>query len=261
MAVVVGCGSTERTGATGKFRPVAAGRLTVATAFFPAPGFWEGVPDAPTGGFEWDLARALATHFHLSSVSVVKVAFGDLVAGRLGGADLALSELSPTADRRKILQFSTPYVVAPPGVVVRPGTKTPDLAAIRELRWVVVKGSTLTRLVNESVRPHQHPLEVDGRSQAVEAIDTNAADAMLLDLPVGLALARSAPQRYVVGAQLSAPEGLSAALPAGSKNLEAVDTAIRAFVADGTIDKLSTRWLGAKLSAGDDHLVLIRTEE
>jgi len=50
-------------------------------------------------------------------------------------------------------------------------------------------------------------------------------------------------------------------LPDGSKNLEAVDTAIHHFLADGTIDRLSTRWLGAKLSNGDENLPLIRTEQ
>jgi ABC-type amino acid transport substrate-binding protein len=73
-------------------------------------------------------------------------------------------------------------------------------------------------------------------------------------------LARATPDRYHVGAQLSGSEGLAAALPRGSANLEAVDTAIRAFLADGTIDKLSVRWLGAHLSAGDESLPLIRTE-
>jgi polar amino acid transport system substrate-binding protein len=233
--------------------------LTVATAFFPAPGFWEGQPDEPTGGFEWDLSVALAHRFGLASVKVVPVSFGDLTAGRLHGADLALSELTPTAEREKVLDFTTPYLVAPPGVVVRPGTSTPDLAALRSLRWVTLNGSTLTSIVLNVVRPDHHPLEVAGRPQALEAIDTGTSDAMLLDLPVALALARSTPDKYKVSAQLQGSEGLAAALRRGSSNFEAVDTAIRAFSADGTIDKLSARWLGANLSTGDQTLPLIRT--
>src|SRR3954454_15953976 len=105
MAVVAGCGSASRTGATGKFTPAHADTLTVATAFFPAPGFWEGRPEAPTGGFEWELAEALAHRFGLRRVAVVPVAFADLVSGHLNGADLALSELTPTAEREKDLEF------------------------------------------------------------------------------------------------------------------------------------------------------------
>ena len=261
VAALAGCSSGARTGATGRFTPAHAGRLTVATAFFPAPGFWEGQPSAPTGGFEWDLARALAHRFGLGTVDVVTVPFGELVSGHLGGADLGVSELTPSSERQKVLDFSTPYLVAPPGVVVRPGTSTPDLAALRQLQWVAVKGSTLTRVVNEQVRPERPTIEVDGRSQALDAIDRGSAQAMLLDLPVGLALAKAVPTQFNLTAQLSGTEGLAVALPDGSKNLAAVDTAIHAFLADGTIDRLSSRWLGAKLSAGDDKLPLIRTEQ
>ena len=69
---------------------------------------------------------------------MVPVPFGDLVGGDLAGADLALSELTPTDEREEVLDFSTPYLVAPPGVLARPGTEAADLAALRKLRWVVV---------------------------------------------------------------------------------------------------------------------------
>jgi len=232
----------------------------VATAFFPSPGFWEGVPEAPTGGLEWELAELLARRFGLASVTVVPVTFGDLVTGHLGGADLALSQLTPTAKRNEALDFSTPSLVAPPGVLVRPGTSVRDLAGLRQLRWVTVGGSTLTDIVNDQVRPEQRALDVASRPDALDAIDSGRAEVMLLDLPVALALAKSEPDRYAVAAQLAGDEGLAVALPDGSANRAAVDTAIRSFMADGTIDRLSRRWLGAELSTGDDNLPLIRTQ-
>src|SRR5437764_14202927 len=104
LAIVAGaCGSSGRTGSSGTFTPAHKGTLTVATAFFPAPGFWEGVPSGPSGGFEWELAGQLAKRFGVASVAVVPVPFGDLVAGHLGGADLALSELTPTSEREKVI--------------------------------------------------------------------------------------------------------------------------------------------------------------
>src|SRR5205823_2640573 len=79
---------------------------------------------------ERDLAHALAKRFDLGSVVVVPVGFAALVGGDLNGADLALSELTPTGEREKVLDFSTPYLVAPPSVVVRPGGAVRDLAAL-----------------------------------------------------------------------------------------------------------------------------------
>jgi polar amino acid transport system substrate-binding protein len=232
----------------------------VATAFFPAPGFWEGGTGAPSGGFEWNLALALAHRFGLAKVSVVAPSFGALISGDLHGADLALSELTPTAARTKVLDFSTPYLAAPPVVIVRPGTRTPDLAALRQLRWVALKGSTLTGIVNNQVRPVHRVLEVAARSEALQAIATGESQAMLLDLPVGLALERAMPGQFEVSGQLEGTEGLAAALPKGSTNFDAVDSAIRAFLADGTIDGLSKKWFGVELGAGDERIPLIRTQ-
>ena len=60
----------------------------------------------------------------------------------------------------------------------------------------------------------------------------------MLDLPVAFAYAREAPRSYAVAAQLPSEDMLAAALPKGSENLEAVDSAMRAFSADGTIERL-----------------------
>src|SRR3954468_11029331 len=87
----------DRGAAGSTFEPVKSGVLTVATAFLPAPGFWEGTP--PTDGFEAGLADALAERLGLDRVEVVQVSFTDIVEGRLGGADIALSQITPTHER------------------------------------------------------------------------------------------------------------------------------------------------------------------
>src|SRR5262245_29806160 len=101
-----GC-ALQHSAAGAAFRPAAPGVLTVATAFLPAPGFWEGSP--PTRGFEAGLAAALAHRLGLRRVKVVQVPFAEIVGGNLGGADLALSQLTPTQEREKNVDFTTPY--------------------------------------------------------------------------------------------------------------------------------------------------------
>lgn len=231
--------------------------LAVATAFLPAPGFWEGDPAAPSGGFEQGLAAALAERLGLGRVRVVQVPFARIAAGDLGGADLALAQMTPTGERERVADFTTPYLAAQPGVLVRAGVEAADLSDLQELRWVISRVSTLTPIVRGRVRPNDPPLEVVDRAEALAALRAGHADALLLDLPVALGLARAEPEAFAVIAQLGGGEGLAAVLPDGSRNLEVVDSAIRALAADGTIDGLVSRWLGRS----SEDVPLIRTDD
>jgi polar amino acid transport system substrate-binding protein len=216
--------------------------LRVATAFLPAPGFWEGRP--PTKGFEAQLALALAHRLGLERVALVQVPFAQIVQGHLRGADIAISQLTPTDARRKHVDFTDAYLTSPPGVLLRHGADAVDVHELQQLRWVVSSASTLTPIVMHQIRPAQDPLVVVDRTQALGVLRSGRADALLLDLPVALGLARAQPQRFHVPAQLDGEEDLAAELPKGSRNDEVVDSAIRALIADGTIHRLATRWLG-----------------
>jgi polar amino acid transport system substrate-binding protein len=251
VLAAAGCGGGE--GAAGSsFKPAKANVLTVATAFLPAPGFWEGNP--PDAGFEERLADALAKKLGLERVTVKQVPFASLTSGDLRGADLALSQLTPTKKRENVLAFTTPYLTAPPGILARAAVHATDAAGLRELRWVVSSTSTLTPSVVDRIRPIHPPLVVEDRTKALDVLSSGRADALLLDLPVALGLAHSKPSLFHVLGQLSGSEGLAVALPHGSSNLEIVDSTIRRFQADGTIDDLGTRWLGK--SAEDVPLIL-----
>lgn len=228
--------------------------LTVATAFLHAPGFWEGTP--PASGFEADLARALAHRLGLERVELVHESFGAIVSGKLGRADLALSQLTPTRAREHVLDFTSPYLEAPPGVLARTGVEAMDVKGLRDLRWVQSSLSTLTPILDERIRPTDAPVVVQDRTEALDVLRAGRADALLLDLPVALGLAHADPQRYHVIGQLDGDNALAAALPNGSGNFEVVDTAIRALVADGTVARLAKRWLGQSGSG----VPLIRTE-
>src|SRR3954452_5744748 len=175
-------------GATGApFSPARPSVLTVATAFLPAPGFWRGNP--PTKGFEAALASALAHRLGLGRVAVVQVPFAALVTGQLHGADIALSQLTPTDKRERSLDFTWPYLTAPAGVLARRGVAADDVQELRGLRWVVSRTSTLTSIVRSDIRPSSAPIEVEDRTGALRVLSSGRADALLLDLPVALGLA------------------------------------------------------------------------
>lgn len=225
------------------------GTLTVATEKVPSAGFWLGTPEHPTGGFEYELARALAGHFGIDRVEVRTVPFGKMTAGDLAGADIGLRQLTPTPEREENLNFSIPYLSAPPAALTRPGTRIPDLKTAQELAWAVPGGTTLVDTLKDRVRPDRVRVGPD-RGAVVGMVLDGQADAALFDLPVAMALARASGGVLEVAAQFRGDEALAAALPKDTDDLEAVNSAIRSLTSDGTISELAETWLGEPLQAG-----------
>ncbi|MGN9913759.1 transporter substrate-binding domain-containing protein [Phytohabitans sp. LJ34] len=232
--LLAGCGAAAP--AAGDFRPATKGELRVATATVPLPGFWE-----EPGGFEYELARALADRFDLR-LRVVRVPFERIVSGDLGGADLALSQVTATPDRERALDFSQPYLAATPAGLAH--SAIPDLAAARDTRWAVKRGTTLAAVLAGFVRPGTPPALTADEPAALTLLAAGAVDAVLLDMPVALVIANRSSGSLRVAVRVDTDDSLAVALPDGSANREAVDSAIRALTDDGTIDRLTKRWLG-----------------
>lgn len=243
--LLLGCEDLPE-GVSGEFKPSKEGVLTVATDHLPQPGFWEG-KEVPKGGFEWALAEALADRLGLDSVEVVPMDFAGIVAGELDGADLAMSQITPTREREEVLDFSTPYLSANPAALVLAGTSVKDVKEARELAWAVQEGTTLVEVMEEKINPQTEPLLLAEQGEVVEALRAGEVDAALLDLPVALAYASRSDGELEVAAQVSTDEALAVALPEGSGNREAVDSALRSLINEGEVGKFAERWLGIGL--------------
>jgi polar amino acid transport system substrate-binding protein len=254
---VAGCAGIGS--ASGTFRPIHRGVLTVVTQPLPTVGFWNGTDARPTGGLEYGIARDLAHRFGLRLV-VRTEPFSRIVAGHLDGADLALSLITPTSTREQVLDFSSPYINAAPALLVSAGISVPDLQTAQGLRWAVESDTTLQSTIADVIQPYQPPLLFDDRQGVLAALRSGRANATLFDLPAAEAIANSDP-KLVVAAQLADTEQIAAALPDGSQNVQAVSSALRALLADGTIDDLAQRWLGISLSDSEADVPLLRTNE
>jgi polar amino acid transport system substrate-binding protein len=254
---VCGCGSISAS--AGDFKAAHPDVLTVATAAVPSAGFWEGTPTHPTGGFEYELAREMAKRFGLGRVRIKIVHFHRLVAGHLGGADLGIDLITPTGERERMLEFSTPYLKSAPTVVVPSGTEVPDLASAQELRWGAVHSTTFVEAIADSIVPEAPTRLFDGQRELLAALRDGRVEAALFDLPLAVAIADSSEGALEAVAQLPEREALSVAMPKGSPNRQAVDSAIRAFTADGTIEDLLTEWVGSDATEAESAIPLLHT--
>ncbi len=256
LVLTAGCGSIDNS--AGSFVAARPGVLTVATSAVPSPGFWEGTPSHPTGGFEYELAREMAKRFGLDAVKVRIVHFHRIVRGRLDGADLALDLITPTAARERHLSFSTAYLKTAPTVLVRSGTDVADLKTAQELRWGAIRSTTFVGDIETNIAPEAPPRLFDGQQEVLAALREGKIEATLLDLPLAVAVANQSEGELEAAAKLPEEEPLAVGLPPGSPNRQAVDSAIRAFQTDGTIERLLREWVGPE-AAEDEQIPLLHT--
>ncbi len=257
--LMTGCGTLTTSPAAGTFTPRTRGVLTVVTTDIPSPGFWEGTAAHVTGGFEFELAKMMAKRFGLKSVRVETESFSRIVKGRLDGADLALDLITPTAERARSLTFSAPYLDAPPTMVVRSDTSVPDLTSAQALRWGAVRGSTFVGIIDNLIDPADPVHIYDDTAVMLQALKDRQIDAVLLDMPFAVVIADRSRGRLQVASQLPGSETIAAALPKSSGNWQAVDSAVRAFTADGTIDRLLRVWVGADAANAESSIPLLHT--
>jgi len=232
VTAVAGCGG-------GSFDAVTADVLTVASSEVPAAGFWEGRDaDHVTGGFEHDLARALADELGLERVVVVERPFDDLVGGSASGFDIALAQISITPGRSRRLDLSRSYLTTPVAVVGRAGAdEVPDLASARELRWGVGRATTEADLVEDRIRPDDDAEVYDDAGDALRGVLDGEVDVVAVDFVRGLAEVDAEPGLAML-AQVNDPQHYGALVDGGADDLSAVDSALRALEADGTLDDL-----------------------
>jgi polar amino acid transport system substrate-binding protein len=147
-------GNCAVTGAKGSvaLTPAVAGQLTVEVNL-PAPGFWNGdTPEAIKDGFEYCLAAEIAHRAGLDKVAVVNVAWDALVAGQTKNFDFAMSQISITDERKKVVDFSTPYFASDIGILAKKGLAV-DGGKMKSLRIGVQQATTGADFVDQQLKP------------------------------------------------------------------------------------------------------------
>ena len=244
---LAGCGNDDG-GSTSPW--VTADTLTVGTNL-PAPGFWNGDdPTSITGGYEYGIAQELARRLGLTKgVKVENVSFDALVAGQAKGFDIALSQVTITDDRRKVVDFSVPYFASDQGVLVNKGTAVPGLAAARNLQWGVQQSTTGQSFLDDVVKPTKETRVYGETTQAFTALQAGQIDAVLLDTAIVLEQAAQPGSPFEVAGQFATGEAYGAVLAKGSPNLAVVDQHLTAMRDDGTLSRLSAQYLTPRFGA------------
>ena len=128
------------------------GVLTVGTEQLAAPWYIGSTPDTVTSGFEYDVAKALASRLHVPAVRVVLRPLVTLLSGDDCGCDLMLSEVLVTDARARDADLTEPYLTVDQAVLVRQGVTMSTVDEGRAYRW----GVALEQLCRPRRDQHAH---------------------------------------------------------------------------------------------------------
>ena len=259
LATLAACASgTAGSSSSPKSDYVTAGKLTVATgdpAFFPYV-----IDDKPQSGkgFESAVVYAIADKLGFAKKDVVWVrsTFDEGIAPGAKDYDLNIQQYSISADRKKKVDFSSAYYSTPQAIITIKGSKAEKVDTVAGFKGLLIgaaTGTTSFDTVEKVVAPTAGVQAFNSNDDAVLALKSGQIDALVVDLPTAFYLTGAELDNGVLLGQLPAADGISdqwgIVLTKGSPLTAKVSTAIDALKSDGTLDTITSTWLGADAGA------------
>jgi polar amino acid transport system substrate-binding protein len=241
-------GNCELSGEKGSIpiaEPAIAGQLTVEVSL-PAPVWWNGdTPESIKDGMEYCMAAEIAWRAGYDKMELINVGWDPLVTGQTSGFDLAMSQISITDERKKVVDFSVPYFYSDIGVLARPDTPV-DEKNIREMTVGVQQATTGAAFAMDTLKLDSGKVQVyPDQGDMFTALTAGQIDAALTDTSIVLAQeAKSAGKNVVVG-QYKTGETYGAIYQKGGTNNATIDKIIQSMIDDGTMAKLGDKYLAA----------------
>ncbi|MBO0870286.1 MAG: amino acid ABC transporter substrate-binding protein [Micromonosporaceae bacterium] len=241
-----------------QLKTIAAGKLTVATdnPAYP-PWFVDNKPQNGQG-FESAVAYAVATKLGYANDSVVwtRVGFNAAIQPGPKSFDFDINEFSITEDRKKAVDFSTPYYDVTQAVVALKSSKIAGartVAALKGAKLGAQVGTTSYTAITQSIKPTAAPQVYNTNDDAVKALQNGQIDGLVVDLPTAFYVTSAQVDNSVIVGQLPQPPGtpeqFGLVLDKGSAVTACVSQAVDALRADGTLTNLAKQWLAGSAGA------------
>lgn len=231
------CGSSSTSGVEAI---KSKGKLVVATSPDYAPFEFQTLVDGKNKivGSDMDLAQAIAddlgVELEISSMSFDNV----LTSLQAGKADLAISGLAVTEERKAAFDFSESYYDNEISILVRKADldKYTSLDSFDGVSVAAQKGSVPESMVKEQL-PKANLISLQNMGEAINELQSGKVDAVNLDEPVALSYATQNEDLAIakVALKSSQNDGNAVAMVKGNTELkEAVDKVIEKLKKDGT---------------------------
>lgn len=248
-ALALSACSSGGTTTTHGLQTVTPGKLTIATGQ-PAYTPWVLHNDPSSGqGFEAAVAYAVAKQlgFSRSQVKWTRTTFDSAIAPGPKNFDFNIQQFSITSQRKKAVDFSSPYYTTTQAIVTDKGSAAYDvtsIAGLKKLRIGVPEGTTSYTVLQKEVGGT--PAVYNSEDDAVLALKSGQIDAIAVDLPTAFYIASSELKGGKVIGQFPDTAGgdqFGLVLEKNSPETAKVSAAVDALRTNGTLAALTKKWL------------------
>ncbi|TKI03347.1 transporter substrate-binding domain-containing protein [Martelella alba] len=196
-------------------------------------------------GFDMDLAQALSARLG-RPFDYTDMDFKAMVPSVMSGrADMILSAIYITDERKKVVDFTDPYFSA--GLVVlvkKDNAQITHLADLAGKRVAVQVGTKSVAVLSDNY-PTVQRMEVEKNEEMFNALESGRADAVVTGKPAALLYAKTRGTAKVLPEPLT-HEDYGIAVSKNEPQLrDALNKALAQLKADGTWQELQEKWFGA----------------
>lgn len=229
-----------------------AGQLTIGTDS-PAYDPWFNDDDPTNGkGFESAVAYAVAEQlgFSADQVEWITVPFNSSYAPGEKKFDFDINQISISAKRAEVVDFSDGYYQAAQAVVALKGTAGAEAASLDDLKGLRLgaqTGTTSLTAIRDVIQPDADPLVFEDTNAAKQALKNDQVDAILADLPTAFYISAVEIGGSTIVGQFQPETGeqeeFGLLFQKGSELVPCVNEALAALEEDGTLDQIEQEWL------------------
>ena len=248
MTTLSACGgaaSGESAESLSEVSLVFEGVLTVCTDSPYAPFVYE--EDGKLVGFDVDLSKQVADDLGVE-IDVIDVAFDDITSGsslNADACDVAVSAMTITGERARVLDFSSPYFDAKQALITPRGSGLDELTELAGQRVGVQKDTTGETFMSDFAPDTAQVTAYADAAGLQTALDAGEIDAAMLDNTVSGEFVSSNP-RLKLAREFDTGEqyGMAVKKDGNVPLLREINSILAGLRDDGSYDKIYDRYFG-----------------
>lgn len=252
---LMACGSSNSGSSEATTESAAKDKWIVAiNATFPP---FEAVADDANGftGIDIEIAEVIAEKLGIE-IEFQDMQFSALVPTMESGrADMIISGISPTEERKQTLDFTKPYYYPMNSVVCLKGKGYNSLDSLKGLKLAQSMGTSYAELA-KTVEGAE-VTELDNTPLVIQEILAGRADAGIFDASQAAEFVQQNDgiESNMIVADITMEDTFAIALPKDSEYVEKINTILDEMTADGTIHDIFVKYLGEDTTAEYEEML------